>query len=239
MVTSEGSDLPYNIGMILDGQTGFEHPMSYMPLHDDAARLFGATAAVYSPTFVVGGAGPWNEEYWFQESDVWRDARQQLWMPWRQVLPQTRRHVWRPATDYSFPFIAQGMADVMSYGGGGAIGSHGQAHGIGSHWEIWMVASAMGAHGALRVATLEGARFLGAQDDIGSLEVGKLADLLVLNSNPLEDIRRTTDIRWVMQGGIVRDGMTLDEVWPTPRPYGNRWWVDEAMWAETDRPVVR
>lgn len=237
MVTSEGSDLPYNIGMILDGQTGFEHPMSYMPLHDDAARLFGATTAVYSPTFVVGGAGPWNEEYWFQESEVWRDPRQQLWMPWRQVLPHTRRHVWRPATDYSFPFIAQGMADVIARGGGGAIGSHGQAHGIGSHWEIWMVASAMGAHGALRVATVEGARFLGAQDDIGSLEVGKLADLLVLDSNPLEDIRRTTDIRWVMQGGVVRDGMTLDEIWPTARPYGFRWWVDEAMWAETDRPV--
>jgi Tol biopolymer transport system component len=239
MVTAEGNDLPYNIGMILDGQTGFEHPMSYMPLHDDAARFFGATSAVYSPTFVVGGAGPWNEEYFFQESDVWRDPRQQLWMPWRQVIPHTRRRIHRPVTDYSFPFIAQGMADVIAQGGGGAIGSHGQAHGIGSHWEIWMVASAMGAHGALRVATLEGARFLGADQDIGSLEVGKLADLLVLNSNPLEDIRRTTDIRWVMQGGIVRDGMTLDEVWPSARPYGNRWWSDPAMWPETDRPVIR
>lgn len=237
MVTSEGSDLPYNIGMILDGQTAFEHPMSYTPMHEDAARFFGQTRAVYSPTFVVGGPGPWNEEYFFQETDVWRDERLQLWMPWRQVLPQTRRRMWRPETDYSYPMIAQGMADVIEHGGGGAIGSHGQAHGIGSHWEIWMVEPAMGAHGALRVGTLEGARFLGADDDLGSLEVGKLADLLILDRNPLDDIRNTTSIRYVVQGGIVRDGTTLDEVWPTARPYGLRWWQDDEMWRESDRPV--
>jgi len=237
MVTAEGSDLAYNIGMILDGQTGFEHPMSYTPLHSDAARFFGATRAVYSPTFIVGGPGAWNEEYFFQQTDVWRDERQQLWMPWRQVIPHTRRHMWRPTTDYSFPFIAQGMADVIEQGGGGAIGSHGQAHGIGSHWEIWMIASAMGAHGALRVGTMEGARFLGADRDIGSLEGGKLADVLVLDQNPLEDIHNTLSIRYVIQGGIVRDGLTLDEVWPETRPYGERWWTDPAMWAETDRPV--
>ena len=237
MVTSEGSDLAYNIGMILDGQTAFEHPMSYTPLHEDAARLFGAMDAVYSPTFVVGGPGAWNEEFFFQETDVWRDERQQLWMPWRQVLPHTRRRMWRPETDYSFPMIAEAMADVIEHGGGGAIGSHGQAHGIGSHWEIWMVASAMGPHGALRVGTLEGARFLGADDDLGSLEVGKLADLLVLEENPLEDIRNTTSIDYVMQGGILRDGLTLNEIWPTATPYPERWWTNPAMWEETNRPV--
>ncbi len=237
MVTSEGSDLAYNIGMILDGQTAFEHPMSYMPLHSDAAHFFGATQTVYSPTFVVGGPGPWNEEYFFHESDLWRDARQQLWMPWRQVVPHTRRRWYRPDTDYSYPFIAEAMMDVIEAGGGGAIGSHGQAHGIASHWEIWMTEAAAGPLGALEVATLEGAKFLGAERDLGSIEVGKLADLLVLNSNPLDDIRNTTDIRYVVQGGIVRESLTLDEVWPTPRPYGVRWWTDDQMWIESDRPV--
>ena len=100
-----------------------------------------------------------------------------------------------------------------------------------------MTESAMGPMGALEVATIEGAKFLGADRDIGSISVGKLADLVVFNSNPLDNIRNTTDIRYVIQGGIVRDGMTLDEVWPLARPYGVRWWTDPAMWAETDRPV--
>ena len=90
---------------------------------------------------------------------------------------------------------------------------------------------------ALEVATLHGARFLGAEADIGSIEVGKLADLVVLNSNPLEDIRNTTDIRYVIQGGIVRDGMTLDEVWPTQTVYGEHWWVNTDAWRMDDRPV--
>ena len=133
--------------------------------------------------------------------------------------------------------IAEGMADVIENGGYGAIGSHGQAHGIASHWEIWMIAEAMGPMGALRVATAHGARFLGAEGDLGSLEAGKLADLLVLNANPLDDIRNTTDIRYVMQGGILWEGDTLDEVWPEARPFGPTWWVDHEALLEDDRPV--
>ena len=237
MVTSENNDIPYTLGMIMDGQTGFEHPLTYLPLYRDVSTFLGQAEAVYSPTFIVGGIGPWNEEYFFAESEVWLSEKQQAWLPWRQVIPHMRRRWIRPETDYSFPFIAQGMVDVIEAGGVGAIGSHGQAHGIGSHWEIWMAASAAGPMGALEVASLHGARFLGAEDDIGSIEAGKLADLVVLNSNPLDDIRNTTDIQYVIQGGIVRDGMTLDEVWPNQAPYGEHWWVNPDAWRMDDRPV--
>ncbi len=237
MLTSEGSNLPYSLGMIMDGHTAFEHPLSYVPLYSDASRILGMAGATYSPTFVVGGPGPWNEEYFFAETDVWREPKQRRWMPWRQIVPHMRRRTLRPDTDYSFPLIAEGMADVIENGGYGAIGSHGQAHGIASHWEIWMIAEAMGPMGALRVATAHGARFLGAEGDLGSLEAGKLADLLVLNANPLDDIRNTTDIRYVMQGGILWEGDTLDEVWPEARPFGPTWWVDHEALLEDDRPV--
>ncbi|MCY4400636.1 MAG: amidohydrolase family protein [Gemmatimonadetes bacterium] len=237
MVTSENNDIPYTIGMIMDGQTGFEPPMTYLPMYRDLSTFLGAAEATYSPTFIVGGIGPWNEEFFFAEDEVWLDPKQREWLPWRQVIPHMRRRWERPDTDYSFPFIALGMMDVIEEGGWGAIGSHGQAHGIGSHWEIWMVESAAGPMAALEVASLHGAVFLGADQDIGSIEAGKLADLLVLNSNPLDDIRSTTDIMYVVLGGVVRDGLSLDEVWPNQVPYGEHWWVDPNAWLMDDRPV--
>jgi Tol biopolymer transport system component/imidazolonepropionase-like amidohydrolase len=224
-VTSENGDLEYTLGMIMDGHTGFEHPMSYMPLYSDFTTFLGKAQATYSPTFMVGGPGPWNEEYWYQESEVWKDAKTRRFMPWVTYVPQARRRYLRPDTDYSFPWIAQGMADVIAAGGFGAIGAHGQHNGLGSHWEVWMAASATGPMGALEVASLHGARFVGREQDLGSLEVGKLADFMVLNSNPLENIRNTTDIQYVVKGGVVYDDETLDEVWPRQRRYGTPYWL--------------
>jgi len=229
-VTSENGDLEYTLGMIMDGHTGFEHPLTYAPLYSDVTIFFGRAKATYSPTFMVGGPGPWNEEYWFDETEVWKDAKTRRFMPWVQYIPQTRRRMTRPVTDYSYAWIAQGMADMIAAGGFGAIGAHGQHNGLGSHWETWMAAAATGAMGALEVASLHGARFIGREQDLGSLEVGKLADFMVLNRNPLENIRHTTDIQYVVKGGVVYDDETLDEVWPRARRYGTPYWlVPEAL----------
>jgi imidazolonepropionase-like amidohydrolase len=133
--------------------------------------------------------------------------------------------------------IAQAMADVIAEGGNGALGSHGEEHGIAPHWEVWMGASALGNMGALEVASLGGAKFLGADKDIGSLEVGKLADLMVLNTNPLDNIKNTLDMKYVMKGGVLYEAETLDEVWPKAVPYGPYYWVNtEALQSDT-KPV--
>jgi hypothetical protein len=237
MVTAEGGDLFFTLGMIMDGQTAWEHPLSYVPVYGDVARFFGRAGAFYSPTWVVAGPGPQNIDYWFAESDVWRDEKQRRWMPWRMNMGHLRRRPLRPDTDYSFPLIAQGLADIIAEGGHGAIGSHGEHHGPDAHWEVWMAASALGPLGALRVASLDGATFLGAQEDLGSIEVGKLGDLIILNSNPLDDIRNTADMEWVMKGGILYDADTLDEVWPRERPFGPYYWVNEDLLRNDDRPV--
>ena len=158
-------------------------------------------------------------------------------MPWRALVPNTRRPVKRPDSDYSFPLVAQGMADIIAEGGYGAIGSHGQQHGIGSHWEIWMAASATGNHGALDVATRQGAYFLGAIDDIGTIEVGKLADLNIFNSNPIENIRNTADIKYVMKGGILYEADSLDEIWPNKTPFGPKYWDNQEIYRIGDKPV--
>ena len=236
-VTSENDDLEYTLGMIMDGQTGFEHPLSYLPLYGDATTFLGKAHATYSPTFMVGGAGPWNEEYWYSQSETWKDPKRRRWMPYLQSIPQARRRMIRPETDYSFPFIAQSLADLVAAGGYGAIGAHGQNNGPGSHWEVWMAASAMGPMGALEVASLHGARFIGREKDLGSLEKGKLADFMVLNSNPLVNIRNTMDIQYVTKGGVVYQGDTLDEVWPRQRKYGDYFWVNPDALKIDDKPL--
>ena len=225
-VTAEGGDIEYNLSMIMDGQTGWEHPWGNVPIYGDVAKFFGKAHAFYSPTFMVAGPSSWNEDYWYAESDVFKDPKLQSWLPWQMLIPQTRRRMLRPATDYSFPLLARGLADIIAEGGYGAIGSHGQQHGLGSHWEVWMAASAMGPLGALEVGTIHGARFIGIEKETGSLAVGKLGDLLVLDGNPLDDIRHTRDIRYVMKGGVLYEGMTLNEVWPAKTPFGVHWWVN-------------
>jgi adenine deaminase len=75
----------------------------------------------------------------------------------------------------------------------------------------------MSAMASLRAATLDGARYLGLDRDIGSLETGKLADLIVLDRNPLDDVRNTHSVRYTMVNGRVFDSATMNEIGNHPR----------------------
>lgn len=228
VVTSEGGnfDLSHNIGLVMDGHAGFEHALVQFPIYADVSRFLGQAGFHYSPTVVVGGSAPWSEEYFFQREDTWFDEQARRWIPWRQLIPHARRRMLRPETDYGFAIVAEGLADVIAAGGYGGIGSHGQQHGPASHWETWMYAEALGPLGALEVASMHGAHFLGLQDELGSIAPGKWADLMVLGSNPLDDIENTLDIELVMKDGIVYEAPTLDQVWPEDRPFGSYYWVN-------------
>ena len=120
--------------------------------------------------------------------------------------------------EYNFPSVAKAANDIVKAGGRIGVGSHGQLNGLGYHWEMWSIAKGgMAPLDVLRAATIFGAEAIGLQRDVGSLEAGKLADLLVLDGNPLENIRNTNTIRFVMKNGRLYDGNTLDEIWPRQR----------------------
>lgn len=85
--------------------------------------------------------------------------------------------------------------------------------GASLHDELNMLVEAgLSPLAAIQAATINPARFSGLEHEFGSLEIGKQADILVLNDNPLADIRHTADIYAVMFAGRYFDKAALDEL---------------------------
>ena len=108
--------------------------------------------------------------------------------------------------------MTENVRRVVEAGGTVGVGAHDQPAptGLGTHWEMWsFVEGGLSPMRALRAATIDGAKILGLAEETGSLKPGKRADLLILNRNPLTDIRHSTAIHLVMQSGQLYDGDSL------------------------------
>ncbi len=226
MVVPEGGSLfQHNMNMVVDGHTGVEHSIPMAKVYADVVQLWGGTKVGYTPTLGVGYGGIWGENYWYDKTRVWEDERLLSFVPREIVDERSRRRVTAPDEEYTHIKNAEVAKKLSDAGVSVQLGAHGQREGLAAHWEIWMFAQGgMTPIEALRSATLRGAQYLGMDKDLGSLEPGKLADLVILSANPLENIRNTTSIDQVVQNGRVFDAKTMNEAGARPRKHEPFFW---------------
>jgi Tol biopolymer transport system component/imidazolonepropionase-like amidohydrolase len=238
--TIEGSlDLKLNITQMADGYSGQEHSFPIMPLYKDVTEFVARTKTFYTPTILVAYGAPWSENFYFETENTIGDPKLRRWVPWELLDTMIRRRAqWFLPEEYGHAGIAKGVADIVRAGGKAGLGSHGQLQGLGAHWETWNLQSGgLTPHETLRVVTQFSAEAIGLHQDVGSLEAGKLADLIVLDKNPLDNIRNTNSIRYVMKNGEIYEGDTLNTIWPTQKTLPKPFWLDTEPKAPA-RPVT-
>ncbi len=212
VVSEGGSQIHMDLSMVADGNSTIEHNLPQSMLYDDVLQFWSQTKVAYTPTLGVTYGGLSGETYWYQQSDVWRHPILSNYVPPHILQPRSVRRVLAPDSDYYHTVSANTARLMADAGVMVSIGAHGQREGLAAHWEMWSFAhGGMSPIEALRTATTTPAKALGFDADIGSIEVGKLADLVVLEANVLHNIFASDKVNMVMLNGRLYDAATLNE----------------------------
>ena len=222
--TEGGSNFTMNLTLMQDGYAGLEHTLPISPFFNDVVKLGAASKITYTPTLIVSYGGPAGRQHYLTTTNVDAEQRLRRFTP-HDELDKWKSTSWNRADQYVYPLHARQLTKWVEGGGKIGLGSHGEVQGLGTHWELWMMASGgMKPHAALKAATIDSADAIGFAKDLGSLEVGKLADLIVLDANPLDDIRNTAKVAEVMKNGRLYDAATLNETYPRKKALDPQWW---------------
>jgi len=241
MVDVEGEEHFYNnIDMIIDGHANLEHSLPVANYYDDVIQLFAHSSTSNTPTLVVAFGELFGENYIYQTTRAWDDPKVKTFVqettsdysplgPLESAPPYARGmtsiHVADELWDIGFRSVARSVKKLDDAGVLINVGSHGQLAGLALHWEMWLMSQGgMSNQRILQAATLNGARGLLLDQQIGSLEVGKLADLIVLDQNPLQDIHNTNTVHYTMLNGRLYDSLTMSEIGNYDRPRSRFYW---------------
>jgi Amidohydrolase family len=229
MPTTEGAlDMKLDLTQIQDGFAGNEHALTAMALSNDVIQLVARTRVSYTPTLEISNSGLPAQNYFLSTASPHDDPKLNRFIPHYVIDEKTQRLKWARKQEYLYPRIAEGAAKIMRAGGLIGVGSHGEFEGLAYHWELEALAEGgLTPHEVLRAATIGSSEVIGRKDELGSLDPGKFADILVLDKNPLLDLKNTLSIREVMKNGRLYDAATLDELWPRHRPLPPLWFWNE------------
>jgi imidazolonepropionase-like amidohydrolase len=227
VVPEGGSTFFHNMNMIVDGHTGIEHNIPIAPVYKDIKTLWGNSNTGYTPTLIVNYGGINGEYYFYDKHNVWENEKLLEFTPRSVVDSRSRHRTKLPDEEYEHgPILVSETAKELSDVGVKVnMGAHGQLQGLGAHWELWLIQmGGMSNMEALKTATINAAEYIGLGDEIGSLEEGKLADLIVLEENPLEDIQNTDSVIYTMVNGRLYDASTMNEIGNEPKERKEFYW---------------
>jgi Tol biopolymer transport system component/imidazolonepropionase-like amidohydrolase len=227
VVPEGGSTFYTNMTMIMDGHTGVEHNIPVAPVYKDVLELWKTSKSGYTPTLIVNYGGLNGEYYFYQKDNVWENEKLLKYTPRSIVDARSRHRTMVPDEEYEngHVLVSKVAKSLTDNGVKVNLGAHGQLQGLGAHWELWLLhQGGMSNMEALEAATINGANYIGAGKEIGSLKKGKLADLIVLEKNPLEDIKNTETVTYTMVNGRLYDTATMNEIGNVDIDRSEFWW---------------
>jgi Tol biopolymer transport system component/imidazolonepropionase-like amidohydrolase len=213
VVPEGGSLLQHNLSMIADGHTTVEHSLPAASIYNDIKQFWSQTEVHYTPTLVVAYGGISGEHYWYDKTDVWAHPRLSMYVPHDILDARSMRRTTAPDEHYNHFNVARVANELNNIGVKPNIGAHGQREGLAAHWEMWMFAQGgMSNMEVLKTATINPAVTFGMDHQLGSIKVGKLADLIVIDGDPLADIRTTDKVTYTMVNGKLFNSETMNQL---------------------------